>query len=389
MNGRLCLLREYDKFCCKALYSRIKIPLFMVDNDFVKKMWNEVPYTFKELLYRAGLSDNEVACIQDFCTGEQKLSSCRETLMKFFEQLTTDYEMLDEMLDLRKNNDVCLLVLEDVPRDIKDRLIEVNATTATTLLMFILESNARPYGISARSMYKLFESIKVASGRYDVAYLRRCYEANSKDIRKYEKRPDIDFYQGIMTEDLVILYTISIKTDIYNLNNAIAIVHAFRRFVDTGLVDKLLNCFGNIIPADVKDFTRSMLMVDDYISQNKGMRLSQFESLVIRSAYYVQQILNSQRLLSLIEQTDYGKDVLSYERLSEEKQKILKSRLPHMTHWEFQEYLRRNNRMPVDITCIELDLLYSSFVPDKMFRYSKWFKTFVTKKGDFPVYILS
>lgn len=60
-----------------------------------------------------------------------------------------------------------------------------------------------------------------------------------------------------------------------------------------------------------------------------------------------------------------------------------------MTHWEFQEYLRRNNRMPVDITCTELDLLYSSFVPDKMLRYNKWFKTFVTNKGDFPVYILS
>lgn len=388
MQG-LSLLREYDKFVCKAVYSDKELSDFLVYNDFIKKMHNEAPEATVSLLDYSGMLKEEVNLILDFCKGYTRLSACREVLFKFFNILVSDSRMLDHMLDLRHDNDVCLYMLEDIPRNIKDRLIELNISTATELAKYIISSNKRPYGISPRLMYKLFDSIRSVSRNYDVVYLRQCYESITTRSEQCEIKPDIDFYNGILTHDLYILYTISRKVDIYNLNDAIALIHAFRRFISTEMVDKLLNCFGNIIPKDIKQFTRSMLMIDNYIAGQKGMRLSQFQSLVVRSAYYVSKILDKKRIQEILVKAQYGQDVLSLEYLDKEKQVILRNRLPNLTAWDFQEYIRKNSRIPVDVTFRELNLLYSDFAPDKFFIHKKWFDTFITDKNGFPVYVLS
>ena len=385
----LSLLREYDRFVCKAVYSGSDISEFMVYNDFILKMYNEAPIATESLMGHSGIADDDKRIILDFCQGNTRLSTCKDVLYKFFGVLVSNQDMLNYMLDLRRDNDVCLYMLDDISRDIKDRLIEMNIATATELTRHLVSTKVKPFGISSRSMYKLFESIRGVSKTYDVQYIRQCYESITARADTGISIPEINFYQGISSYDLYFLYTICRKIDVYNLNDAIAIIHAFRRFISEDMVDKLLNCYGKLIPMDIKKFTRSMCQIDRYISEQKGMKISQFQSLVVRSAYFVSKIFDAKKIREILVKQRYGEDKLCFDNISEEKVNMFRERLPKCNVFEFQEYIRKNGRLPVDLTSKELYLLFSGFVPDKMDRYEKWFETFIVEKDGYPMYVLS
>lgn len=387
-SKRYSLLKEYDRFICKAVYSGGNIESFMVYNDFIMKMYNEDSFATESLLKYSGLEEEELGKVIGFCNGNISVSSCRDILSRFFHVLISNKNMLNHMLYFKRDNDICLYLLDDVPRNIKDRLIELNIATATELAKFVMTSKMKPYGISPRSMFNLFDAIKKANPDYDVAYLKQCYEYTTERAEADKGLPNIDFYAGISMEDLYILYTICKRIDIYNLNDAIAITHAFRRYVEPELVDKLLNCFGSSIPSDIKQFTRSMLMLDNYLSDKKGMRLSQFESLIVRSAYYVSKILDKARIREILVEVEYGSEKLNVESLIPQKQTIINERIHNGTVFEFQEYIRKNGRVPVDINMGELLNLYNGFEGD-MKKYVKWYKTYMKNKDGYPAYVLS
>lgn len=381
----LPLLGEYDKFVCKAIYIGSDITEFMVYNDFIIKMYNTSSEVTEKLIKKSGINDCDKDTVIDFCKGNTRLSSCRNILSEFFSVLSGNQDMLNHMLDLKKDNDVCLYMLTDVSRDIKDKLVELNIGTATELTKYLLTTKTKPFGISARSMYKLFESIRAVSEDYDVQYIKQCYESITSRA-EYEKTIQIDFYRGISIYDLYLLYTICRHVNIYNINDAIAIVYAFRHYINEDMVGALLNCYGRIIPNDVKEFIKSMSKIDKYIESKKGMRLSQFQSLVVRSAYHVSKILDGKKIREILISENYGIDKLCLDNINKDKEKILIERIPNLNVFEFQEYIRKNARLPVDLTIEELKLLFTG---NEMKKYEKWFNTFIVEKDGYPVYVLS